>query len=213
MIAAPAGARRSVVTRRVFSITFGAKPGRSVETIPTRLILYGATHMRPVFAAATALAHKSAAIPNGTILTVAIISPVTTALNAGSVANVIASSTRLMLSTASRPTISTPGCAANRFDRPVKARSTSTPSPAMARAMSPAATSSETSPSSSRTTTISLTPALLSASTSAEPIVVPFFSTSDPWRRVCTVTPPIASAGLAGPNFMLRSLSAAEAAR
>ena len=80
----------------------------------------GATRMRPVFAAATARAHNSAAIPKGTILTVAIISPVTTALNAGSVANVIASSTRLMLSTASRSTtsISAPS-----------ARSTRTPSP------------------------------------------------------------------------------------
>jgi hypothetical protein len=37
---------------------------------------------------------------------------------------------------------------------------------------------------SSRTTTISLTPARFSASTSAGPIVVPFFSTSDPWRSV-----------------------------
>jgi len=58
------------------------------------------------------------------------------------------------------------------------------PSPAMARAIPPAATSSETSPSSSRTTTISFTPALLSVSTSAAPMVVPFFSTSAPCRRV-----------------------------
>ncbi len=58
-----------------------------------------------------------------------------------------------------------------------------------------AAASSETSPFSSRTTTTSLTPALVSASTSAGPIVVPFLSTSDPWRRVWTVTPPIASVG------------------
>ena len=55
--------------------------------------------------------------------------------------------------------------------------------------------------------------ALHSASTSAGPIVVPFLSTSDPWRRVWTVTPPIASAGLAGPNFMRRSLSATATAR
>ena len=40
------------------------------------------------------------------------------------------------------------------------------------------------------------------AATSAAPIVVPFLSTSEPCRSVCTVTPPIASAGLAGPNFM-----------
>ncbi|MGY3468467.1 hypothetical protein ACVW0I_005338 [Bradyrhizobium sp. LM6.11] len=65
-----------------------------------------------------------------------------------------------------------------------------------------AAMSSETSPSSIRTTTTSLMPARSSASISAGPIVVPFFSTSGPWRRVWTVTPPIASLGLAGPNFM-----------
>ena len=114
----------------------------------------------------------------------------------------LASSTPLMRSTAVRSTTSTPACAANRLARPVKARSTLTPSPATACAMLAAATSSETSPSSSRTTTISFTPALFSASTSAGPIVVPFLSTSDPCRNVCTVTPPIASAGLAGPNFM-----------
>ena len=68
--------------------------------------------------------------------------------------------------------------------------------------MPAAATSSETSPSSSRTTTISLTPASVERLDFGGPIVVPFFSTSDPWRSVCTVTPPIASAGLAGPNFM-----------
>ena len=44
--------------------------------------------------------------------------------------------------------------------------------------------------------------AFSNASASAAPIVVPFFSTSAPCRSVCTVTPPIASLGLAGPNFM-----------
>jgi hypothetical protein len=73
--------------------------------------------------------------------------------------------------------------------------------------MPAAAMSSETSPCSSRTTTISATPALVSASTSSGPIVVPFFSTNAPWRSVCTVTPPIASRGLAGPNFMPPALS------
>ena len=131
----------------------------------------------------------------------AIISPSTTGLNAASVAKVMASSTPLMRSTAARSTTSTPALAANRLARPVKARSTLTPSPATACAMLAAATSSDTSPSSSRTTTISLTPARVSASTSAGPIVVPFFSTSDPCRRVWTVTPPIASAGAGGTEF------------
>jgi len=35
---APAGASRSVVTRKVLSITFGASPGSNVETTPTRLM-------------------------------------------------------------------------------------------------------------------------------------------------------------------------------
>ena len=79
-------------------------------------------------------------------LTVAIISPSTTGLKAASVAKVMASSTPLMRSTAARSTTSTPACAANRLARPVKARSTLTPSPATACAMLAAATSSETSP-------------------------------------------------------------------
>ena len=37
-ILAPAGASRSAVTRSVLSITFGASPGRMVETTPTRLM-------------------------------------------------------------------------------------------------------------------------------------------------------------------------------
>ena len=209
MMVAPAGANRSAVTRKVFSITFGDSPGSKVETTPTRLMVNGAIRSAPFPATATAASRNFASTPNGISLTVAIISPSTTGLNAASVANVIASSTPLMRSTAARSTTSTPACAANRLARPVKARSTLTPSPATACAMLAAATSSETSPSSSRTTTISLTPALSSASTSPGPIVVPFFSTSDPWRRVCTVTPPIASAGLAGPNFMLPAPSPA----
>ncbi len=61
--------------------------------------------------AATASADLSAVslVANGMILTVAIISPSTTGLNAGSVAKVIASSTRLSRSMASRSTTSTPG--------------------------------------------------------------------------------------------------------
>ena len=39
MILAPAGARRSAVTRNVFSITFGASPGSRVDTTPTRYYL------------------------------------------------------------------------------------------------------------------------------------------------------------------------------
>ena len=93
------------------------------------------------------------------IFTVAIISPATTGLKAGSVAKVIASSTRLSRSTASLSTTRTPGACANRLARPVKARSTCTPSPATALAISAAATSSETSPGSSRATTMSLMPA------------------------------------------------------
>ncbi len=136
--------------------------------------------------AATASADFSAVslVANGMILTVAIISPSTTGLNAGSVAKVIASSMRLSWSMASRSTTSTPGASANRLERPVKARSTWTPGPATARAISAAALSSETSPGSSRATTMSLIPAASSAATSAGPISVPFFSTSVPWRMV-----------------------------
>src|ERR1700682_1761646 len=79
-------------------------------------------------------------------LTVAIISPSTTGLKAASVANVMASSTPLMRSTAARSTTSTPALAANRLARPVKARSTLTPSPATACAMLAAAEASGTSP-------------------------------------------------------------------
>ena len=39
MMVAPAGASRSAVTRKVFSITFGASPGSKVETTPTCLIV------------------------------------------------------------------------------------------------------------------------------------------------------------------------------
>ena len=37
MMAAPVGANRSDVTRKVFSTTFDASPGSKVETTPTRL--------------------------------------------------------------------------------------------------------------------------------------------------------------------------------
>ena len=39
MMLAPAGANRSAVTRKVFSITLSARPGSTVEMTPTRLIL------------------------------------------------------------------------------------------------------------------------------------------------------------------------------
>ncbi len=128
------------------------------------------------------------------ILTVAIISPATTGLKAGSVANVIASSTRLRRSIASLSTTSTPAVSANRLARPVKARSTCTPSPATAAAISAAAASSDTSPGSSRATTISAMPAASSAAISAWPISVPFLSTRPPWRIEWTATAPSASA-------------------
>ena len=116
----------------------------------------------------------------------------------------IASSTRLRRSTASLSTTSTPAVSAKRLARPVKARSTWTPSPVIAAAISAAATSSETSPGSSRATTMSLIPAASSAAASTGPISVPFLSTNVPWRIVCTAVAPIASCGATGPNFMTR---------
>ena len=59
-------------------------------------------------AAASAAFSEASLVANGMIFTVAIISPSTTGLNAGSVANVIASSTRLSRSMASLSTTSTP---------------------------------------------------------------------------------------------------------
>ena len=89
--------------------------------------------------------------------------------------------------------------------RPVKARSTRTPSPATAAAMSAAATSSDTSPGSSRATTISGMPAACNAAISARPITVPFLSTSAAWRMEWTATPPSASAIGTAPNFTMPS--------
>jgi len=39
MMLAPAGVRRSCITRKVFSTTLVARPGRSVETTPTFLMV------------------------------------------------------------------------------------------------------------------------------------------------------------------------------
>ena len=86
----------------------------------------------------------------------------------------------------------------------MKARSTRTPSPATAAAMSAAASSSDTSPGSSRATTISGMPAACSAAISARPITVPFLSTSAAWRMEWTATPPSASAIGTAPNFRCR---------
>jgi hypothetical protein len=73
---APAGANRSAVTRRVFSITFGASPGSKVETTPTadgvRRDL-----QRPL---PDATAYRNFASTELMIFTVAIISPSTTGL-------------------------------------------------------------------------------------------------------------------------------------
>ncbi len=90
-------------------------------------------------ASATARSRALPAIANGMIFTVAIISPSTTGLKAGSVAIVTASSMRLSRSTASLSSTSTPELSANRLQRPVKARSARTPSPLTAAAMSAAA--------------------------------------------------------------------------
>ena len=103
---------------------------------------------------------------------------------------------------ASLSTTSTPALSANRLARPVKARSTRTPSPATAAAISAAAASSDTSPGSIRATTISAMPAACSAATSGLPIKVPFFNTKPLWRIECTATPPSACATGTAPNFM-----------
>ena len=92
--------------------------------------LNGATRNFPWLTAAIACSRNLASIPNGTSLTVPIISPSTTALKAGNVAKVIASSIRLRRSTIVRFTTRIPDCEANKLARPVKARSTITPSPA-----------------------------------------------------------------------------------
>src|SRR5947209_3614207 len=114
MMAAPAGASRSAVTRNVLSITLGASPGSMVDTIPMRLITKGATFNTPRPAAATAASHSRFSSPNEISFTVAIISPSTTGLNTASVASVIATSTALMRSTAARSNTSTPGLAHDR---------------------------------------------------------------------------------------------------
>ena len=105
------------------------------------------------------LSRAASATANGMIFTVAIISPATTGLKAGSVANVIASSMRLSRSIGVLVDHQHAGALGEQIARPVKARSTCTPSPATAAAISAAASSSETSPGSSRATTISLMPA------------------------------------------------------
>ena len=138
------------------------------------------------------------------IFTVPIISPATTGLNAGNVAKVIASSMRLIASIASLSTTSMPALAANRLQRPVKARSVSTASPPKAAAMRAAASSSPTSPASMRATTTSAIPAAFSASISAAPITVPFFRTKPPCRMECTAVAPSACAIGTAPNFMTR---------
>jgi hypothetical protein len=141
MIAAPAGARRVAVIFSVFSITFGERPGSRVDTTPTLRNLYGATRMTgfALFATTTASSRAFAATAKGMIFTVAIISPSTTGLNAGSVASVTASSMRLRPLIVSPSTTRTPAVSANKLHRPVKARSARTSGPAMAAAMSAAA--------------------------------------------------------------------------
>src|SRR5262245_28406696 len=141
------------------------------------------------------------------ILTVAIISPATTGLNADKVAKVTASSIKFRQSIAVLSTTSTPGLSASRLARPVKARSTRTPSPATAAAISAAASSSDTSPGSSRATTISATPAARSAAISAGPTTVPFLSTTPALRIECTAMPPSASPTGTGPNFIAQAPS------
>ena len=79
-IIAPAGASRSAVTFRVFSITLSARPGSTVEMMPTLRTWNGATRTIGVAprAAATALSRAAPATANGMIFTVAIILPATT---------------------------------------------------------------------------------------------------------------------------------------
>src|SRR5262245_43640069 len=160
-----------------------------------------------VRATATAASRTAPAAANGMILTVAIISPATTGLNADKVAKVTASSIKFRQSIAVLSTTSTPGLSANRLARPVKARSTRTPSPATAAAISAAASSSDTSPGSSRATTISATPAARSAAISAGPTTVPFLSTTPALRIECTAMPPSASPTGTGPNFIAQAPS------
>ena len=75
-----AGASRSAVIFSVLSITFGERPGSTVETTPTLRMRYGATRMSGAFAAASARVARGRATANGMIFTVAIISPATTGL-------------------------------------------------------------------------------------------------------------------------------------
>ena len=79
-IMAPAGASRSCVTRKVFSITLSASPGSTVEMMPTLRSLNGATRTIgcAARAAATALSRAAPATAKGMIFTVAIILPATT---------------------------------------------------------------------------------------------------------------------------------------
>ena len=79
-IVAFAGASRSAVTFRVFSITLSASPGSSVEMMPTLRTRNGATRTigSAPRAAATARSRASPATANGMIFTVAIILPATT---------------------------------------------------------------------------------------------------------------------------------------
>ena len=101
-----------------------------------------------------------AATANGIIFTVAIISPATDRLvgRQRRHGDRFVDAIEAVDGRPCRPPARPAPCA-NRLARPVKARSTCTPSPATAAAISAAATSSETSPASSRATTMSLMPA------------------------------------------------------
>ena len=87
-----------------------------------------------------------------------------------------------------------------------------TPSPATALASEAAASFSETSPGSSRAATISLIPARSSATISASPMTVPFFTTRSFARTECAAVAPLASRGGTGPNFMAAPRRRGEAA-
>ena len=166
-IVAPAGASRSAVTFRVFSITLSASPGSTVETMPTLRTLNGATRTNGLRRAPPATAWSRA-------------SPDRERDDLHGRDHLAGDHRRVGRQRrkrdrrvdvvervdAVRSTTSTPACSANRLARPVKARSTCTPSPATAAAISAAATSSETSPGSSRATTISDTLAASSAAIS-----------------------------------------------
>ena len=209
---APVGARRASSARRVFATTLSLRPGRTVETTATRNGRKGATVTPDASPrAASAASSVPSDVANGMILTVATMSPSSTARCSGKVATVIASSTALSRSIAAASMMASPAASANRLTRPVNGAAQRTCAPAKRFASRRAASFSPTSPPSRRAAMTRFTPACASmrrrSGVTRSPFLRAIPSVRTAWARIT----PSASSTDTGPNFILRGFPSAAA--